>query len=142
MDPKAPSSPLQKLAGKWRMIGLVVVAFMQMLRRYEDGRKAGARAHAEQMLVIICSAQIMLMQDMSGAQGKPAPETEADRQALEYLRLVSVCLLAMARVTRDIIARGLAAAPGWMLAREVFVARPGLGLPMPRSEAIQILDPG
>lgn len=70
------------------------------------------------------------------------PDSEEDQRALEYLRLVSVCLLAVHLVLEHVIARELAGAPMWRRVSaapkpegfEVAAARPIFGVP--------ILDPG
>ena len=142
MDPKACLSPLQRLAAKWRVIGLIAVAFVQLLRRYEDGRTAGAQVQAEQLYVTISAAHILLTQETSETLETHPPETEADVRELDFLRFVSTCLLALMLVIQNIVARGLLGAPSWMLARAAFFARLGAKVRAQRAEAIPILDPG
>ena len=142
MHPKTHTSPLQRLAAKWRVIGLIAVAFVRLLRRYEDGHKMGARPQAEQLYVTVSAAHVLLTQEISETLASHPPKTEADARELDFLRFVSICLLALMLVIQNIIARGLAGAPSWMLARAAFFAGPAAGIRAMHAEAIPVLDPG
>ena len=141
MTTNASYSPLQKLAAKWRAIALVIVAFARLMRRYEDGCAAGAGPQAAQLQTIVRAAQVLLLKEMSEALEAGPPETEADENALSFLRMVAVCLLAIICLLQDMLARGLVGAMAWQLAAQ----RSGSEPARLRSGPIcgyAILDPG
>ena len=95
-------SPLQKLAAKWRLIGLLAVAFAQLMRRYEGGCVHGAYAQAEQLEVYVRAAQIALVKEVSEVLETAAPKNAADEAALAHLRVIAGCLLAVAMVLESV----------------------------------------
>ena len=135
-------SSLQALAVKWRVIGLFIVAFARLMRRYEDVRAPGAAPQTAQLEICVRAAHIMILQDIEEAAGAASLETGADDHALEFLRTVSVCLLAIGFVLQNILARGVLEASVWMQARNVFCARRPEFLPTPQGPAVECLDPG
>lgn len=124
VSPFPSLSRLQRLAVTWRVIGLIAVAFTRLMRRYEDGRTAGAQPQAERLELCLRAAHILLIHEISEAREAAPAETAADTDALDFLRMVCACLLAIAFVIRNIIARGLAGAPGWILARMFYLPPP------------------
>ena len=116
-------SPLQKLAAKWRLIGLLAVAFAQLMRRYEGGCVHGARAQAEQLEVYVRAAQVTLLKEVSEVLEAGAPQNAADEAALAHLRVIAGCLLAVAMVLESVKQSLLRhsishIAPGFCLASE------------------------
>ena len=141
MSFKASTSRLQKLAAKWRAIALVIVAFARLMRRYEDGRIAGAGPQAEQLQIIVRAAQVMLVQELAEAQDTGPPETEDDEAALTFLRMTSVCLLAITCLLQNMMARGLVGALAWQLVGEQ-AARDAANARSGPICGCAILDPG
>ena len=103
-------SPLQALAVKWQLIGLLAVAFARLLRRYEDTRAHGTGAQAEQLAVTLRTAHCLMTEDVEEALGGRTPQTEEDERALAYLHRIALCLLALSFVATSIRRRALSPA--------------------------------
>ena len=142
MNHTASISALQRLAAKWRAIGLVIAAFAQLMRRQEDGHVAGTFEQAQKLLIITRTAQVMLMHDLEEALEAEPPQTEHDEKALSFLRLVSVCLLAVYCVLENVLSRGVRAALIWQI---MPATGPSKGRPAETERQmgrIPLLDPG
>lgn len=107
-------STLQKLAAKWRVIGLVVTAFARLIRRYEDGCRQGTYEPAAQLELAARAAHAMLMKEVAEALDEGAPETVEDQYALDHLRNIAFAMLAIAFVMQNILMRGLRPAACWL----------------------------
>lgn len=116
-------SSLQKLAAKWRVIGLFLVAFAQLE-------------------ICVRAAHIMILQDIEEAAGAASPETEADDYALGFLRAVSGYLLAIGLVLQNILARGVLEVSVWMRARAAYRGWFPEFLQDTQGRALVRLDPG
>lgn len=111
MGTKASAPALQRLKEKWRVIGLLIVAFAKLLCRYEDAQAANAYEQVRQLQTIVRAAQIMLVHELAQAAQDFPFQTGDDKRALAFLRMIAVCLLAVHLVLENMIARGLRAAP-------------------------------
>ena len=109
----APLTSLQTLAAKWRVIGLLALAFARLLRRYEDGYKPGTAELAAQLELAARTAQILIVREIRETFEEHPPQSAADDKALAYLRLIATCLLALTNVAGNIRQRALSAL-GWM----------------------------
>ena len=117
MTPAYPLSPLQRLAAKWRVFGLLAVAFARLLRRYEEGHVHGTYEQAVQLELCVRTAQVRLLYELSETLSVHPPQTEAEDAALAQLRSLAVYLLALTCVIANIRARVLGAAC-WMRLRQ------------------------
>ena len=141
MEPKAHISPLQKVAAAWHVVAVLAVMLAKLLRRFEDGYVHGARAQAEQLDVIVCTAHVMLMQDIAEAnENGPARPEESHTRA--HLRCIAASLLVVSLVLRRALMRGLLSAHDWMQARGAFYAAPEPHLAGVPGRAAELLDPG
>ena len=142
MNTRASVPPLQSLAAKWRAMALILVALAKLMRRYEDGRVAGAHVQAEQLQIVVRTAQMMLEQEVAETLETRPPETEEDARALAFLRTISVYLLAVHLVLENVMQRGLV---GTLLWRLLSHAQPDGECATASASPIcgvQILDPG
>lgn len=142
MDTKASASALQRLAQKWRAIGLVIIAFARLLRRNEDAHVVGTYEQVRQSQIIVRAAQIMLVQELAQT-GEDAPvQTGEDRSAAAFLQMIAVCLLAVHLVLENMIARGLRAAQLSPEGACVAYARPKFAARAGPVYGTAILEPG
>jgi len=136
------STTLQRLAVKWRAIGLLVATFARLIRRYEDGCRQGTDEMAAQLEIAARAAHVMLMQELAEAYEDGGPESLEDQCALGHLRNIAVALLAITFVVQNIRARELRPAALW---RSSWIPKAGrqsaIRLAMPASTQA-ILDPG
>ena len=116
MHPETSLSPLQSLAAKWRVIGLMLAALAQLMRRSEDGCTPGTAERCHELACVARTAQVMICQDMRDTLAVRAPNGEADENALAHLRVIAICLIAISLVAERIGARARSALC-WMGAR-------------------------
>lgn len=134
-------SPLQNLAAKWRLIGLLAVAYARLMRRFEDGRVHGVQAQAEQLYLASRTAQVMLVQEVAETLKAHPPGSNADEDALAHLRGIMACLLILCLVIENMMARGNLLGPAiWQTAG--FEAAADAAVPLGIFRDIPILDPG
>ncbi len=135
-------SALQNLAAKWQLIGLVVVAFAKLIRRYEDGCRQGTYEPAVRLELTARAAHAMLMKDIAEALEDGALKTPEEENALLHLRNIAIALLVIVFVMQNILSRRLRPSARW-LGQWYPAMAPRARLSGARSAAaFAILDPG
>ena len=112
-----PFTPLQALAGQWRVLAVMLVAFARQVSLAHKMRSEAGLHKAELLEAALYAALVQLSAEISAASQKPL-RNRADKDALAYLKTVHALLGVTALMVRAFKADFALAAEQWQLLQQ------------------------
>ena len=112
-----PFTPLQALAGQWRVLAVMLVALARQVSLAHKMRSEAGLHKAELLEAALYAALVQLSAEISAASQKPL-RNRADKDALAYLETVHALLGVTALLVREFKADFALAAEQWQLLQQ------------------------
>ena len=135
---QTPASPLLALAERWRVLGLMAVALARHVSLMTKMRANGA-AEAGLLEAFLYRAIVQISRDITACSARGATLSRAEKDALQYLKLVYTVLMMLALLMRQMRSDFESAAEAYAKLAGALPIRDS-AMPVPFAHAIAGID--